>query len=64
MTTGTSLEIQIEQLRKKMYHAYENNESYDHIIKISQKLDDLLNKLDNLKKTHKLNEKSGGRLYR
>ncbi|OZU89421.1 hypothetical protein CIL03_06835 [Virgibacillus indicus] len=52
MASRTSLEIQIEQLRKKMYKAYEANESYDYIIKISQELDTLLNKLDNLEKPY------------
>ncbi|RDW15329.1 hypothetical protein CWR48_19415 [Oceanobacillus arenosus] len=43
-----TLELQIEQLRSKMYHAFEKGEHYDQIITISEELDELLNKLENL----------------
>ncbi|WP_249869550.1 aspartyl-phosphate phosphatase Spo0E family protein [Oceanobacillus saliphilus] len=46
MAPRKSLEVQVEQLRNKMYEAYKNNESYDRIIKISQELDRLLNRLE------------------
>ncbi|SDJ10296.1 Spo0E like sporulation regulatory protein [Salimicrobium halophilum] len=37
---------EIEKVRKKMFQAYERNESYDHLVKISQRLDTLLNKFE------------------
>ncbi|MHA6250315.1 Spo0E family sporulation regulatory protein-aspartic acid phosphatase [Oceanobacillus sp. CAU 1775] len=57
MDQRNELEIQIEQLRKKMYEAYESRADYDIIVEISTKLDHLLNKLDKQKKTEM------GRLY-
>ncbi|WP_405098057.1 Spo0E family sporulation regulatory protein-aspartic acid phosphatase [Oceanobacillus sp. FSL H7-0719] len=40
------LEIQIEQLRTKMHHAYENSAGYDQLMDISTQLDKLLNELE------------------
>ena len=40
------LEIQIEQLRVKMYRAYEQNAGYKKILEMSQQLDQLLNELE------------------
>jgi sulfur transfer protein SufE len=44
------LEFQIEQIRTKMYWAFNENNNYDHVIKLSQDLDQLLNQLDKLNK--------------
>ncbi|UOQ42972.1 aspartyl-phosphate phosphatase Spo0E family protein [Halobacillus salinarum] len=44
----TCLEKQIEKTRIKMYEAYNNAEQYDVVLKISQELDGLLNRLQNL----------------
>ncbi|PAV28455.1 hypothetical protein CIL05_16075 [Virgibacillus profundi] len=48
MGPENTLENQIEQLRNKMYKAFEDKGDYDDIIKISQKLDGLLNQLEYL----------------
>ena len=40
------LEIQIEQLRLKMYRAYEQHAGYENIVEMSQQLDQLLNELE------------------
>ncbi|MEC5425115.1 aspartyl-phosphate phosphatase Spo0E family protein [Virgibacillus sp. C22-A2] len=48
MSIKKSIENQIEQLRHKMYQAYQNEESYNDLIHISQKLDVLLNELEHL----------------
>ncbi|MBP2078667.1 aspartyl-phosphate phosphatase Spo0E family protein [Oceanobacillus polygoni] len=50
MDNRRQLELRIEQLRVKMYHAFESNLNYDKVIEISQELDILLNKLENLEK--------------
>ncbi|MFG6147695.1 Spo0E family sporulation regulatory protein-aspartic acid phosphatase [Halobacillus sp. B23F22_1] len=41
----SSLDIQIEKLRTKMYEAYRSNKPYKEILEISQQLDKLLNQL-------------------
>lgn len=51
MDHRNKIEIQIEQLRKKMYEAYENRADYDILVETSEKLDQLLNELE----THKKN---------
>ncbi|WP_035541716.1 aspartyl-phosphate phosphatase Spo0E family protein [Halobacillus sp. BBL2006] len=39
------LETQIEILRERMYKAYDNGNSYENIVRLSQRLDFLLNQL-------------------
>lgn len=51
MDHRNKIEIQIEQLRKKMYEAYENRADYDILVETSKKLDQLLNELEIQKKT-------------
>ena len=50
MAHRLKLEVQIEQLRTTMYQAYKNSASYDKMIDISQRLDQLLNDLEILKR--------------
>ncbi|MCP3027739.1 aspartyl-phosphate phosphatase Spo0E family protein [Halobacillus sp. A5] len=45
MKEEETLEQQIEKLREKMYNAYCDNKEYKEILRISQELDKLLNKL-------------------
>ncbi|WP_242520167.1 aspartyl-phosphate phosphatase Spo0E family protein [Halobacillus kuroshimensis] len=40
----------IEGVRAKMYEAYEDGRSYEELLKISQELDDLLNRLEQITK--------------
>ncbi|MFQ3545201.1 aspartyl-phosphate phosphatase Spo0E family protein [Halobacillus rhizosphaerae] len=40
------LEQKIEDIRQKMYEVYNHANDYEEVIRISQKLDNLLNKLD------------------
>lgn len=42
-TTKTSIKEEIEELRMEMYKAYERLEPYEEILRISQKLDILIN---------------------
>lgn len=58
MDPEAQLEIQIEQVRNSMYLAYKSNATYDEILKISQKLDQLLNDLESLKKQAQLMTKT------
>ncbi|WP_339230877.1 aspartyl-phosphate phosphatase Spo0E family protein [Oceanobacillus sp. FSL K6-2867] len=51
MENREKLELRIEQLRARMYHAIEGNSNYDKVIEISQELDTLLNELENLEKS-------------
>lgn len=53
MDCREKLEIRIEQLRTEMYLAFERKDQYDRVIKISQELDSLLNKLEKLKNDYK-----------
>ncbi|WP_242985907.1 aspartyl-phosphate phosphatase Spo0E family protein [Oceanobacillus zhaokaii] len=46
--TRQTIELQIERLRSRMYHAFEKGEHYDQVVAISKELDGLLNKLENL----------------
>ncbi|WP_281243738.1 Spo0E family sporulation regulatory protein-aspartic acid phosphatase [Virgibacillus subterraneus] len=39
------MKLEIEKLRHEMYHAYETHQEYKILVSISQKLDNLLNKL-------------------
>ncbi|GAB3053683.1 Spo0E family sporulation regulatory protein-aspartic acid phosphatase [Virgibacillus ainsalahensis] len=48
MDQRAQLETKIEQLRSKMYKAFETNANNEEVIHISQELDRLLNKLDKL----------------
>lgn len=48
MTTVDCLHKQIEAVRSEMYEAYNNSVEYSELVKISQKLDRLLNQLDKL----------------
>ncbi len=41
----SSLEKRIEEVRVSMYEAYAQDLSYENVLKISQELDHLLNKL-------------------
>ncbi|TQS75772.1 aspartyl-phosphate phosphatase Spo0E family protein [Ornithinibacillus gellani] len=50
MDLQAQLEHKIEQLREKMYEAYQNHESSDVVLEISKELDVLLNKLDAINK--------------
>ncbi len=43
------LEFQIELQRSKMYQAFKERVSFEEVIKISQDLDHLLNKLEKIK---------------
>ncbi|MCA1022388.1 aspartyl-phosphate phosphatase Spo0E family protein [Halobacillus litoralis] len=46
----SNLNEKIESVRTKMYEAYENGRSYEELLKISQELDDLLNRLEEINK--------------
>lgn len=46
MLTDRKLVKEIEGLRSEMYHAQEREDHYDEILRISQKLDEALNKLE------------------
>ncbi|MCM3398128.1 aspartyl-phosphate phosphatase Spo0E family protein [Oceanobacillus profundus] len=50
MENRKQLELRIEQLRVKMYHASKDNLNDNKVIEISQELDALLNELDKLEK--------------
>ncbi|MCA0970218.1 aspartyl-phosphate phosphatase Spo0E family protein [Halobacillus litoralis] len=43
--THVSLEKEIEDIRSEMYHAHLNDHKYEDVLKISQKLDQALNRL-------------------
>lgn len=43
------LEFQIELQRSKMYQAFKERDSFEKVIKISQDLDHLMNKLEKIK---------------
>jgi len=45
-----NLEFQIEEQRSRMYEAFRENSNHDDIIRLSQDLDRLLNKLEKMKK--------------
>ncbi|WP_337249656.1 aspartyl-phosphate phosphatase Spo0E family protein [Virgibacillus halodenitrificans] len=49
MNTLPDLYKKIEETREKMYQAYKNDPQSPEVLAISQKLDDLLNKLERLK---------------
>ncbi|RDY72768.1 Spo0E family sporulation regulatory protein-aspartic acid phosphatase [Halobacillus sp. SY10] len=44
------LEQQIEELRTRMYEIYNNNPTDDELLRISQELDDLLNRFSEQRK--------------
>ncbi|WP_081988302.1 aspartyl-phosphate phosphatase Spo0E family protein [Halobacillus sp. BBL2006] len=46
MIDKKGLELQIEEVREKMYEAYQSPNNYTEVLRISQELDDLLNKLN------------------
>ncbi|WP_143414458.1 aspartyl-phosphate phosphatase Spo0E family protein [Halobacillus massiliensis] len=50
MSDIANVEAKIEELRMKMYEAYNQGMEYEEVIKISQELDHLLNQLDSMKK--------------
>jgi hypothetical protein len=52
MSVGSikNLEFQIEEQRSRMYEAFRENSNHDDIIRLSQDLDRLLNKLEKMKK--------------
>ena len=50
MKVDERLEKQIEDLRTEMYEAQEKFTHYEEVVKISQKLDVVLNKLDGIDK--------------
>ncbi|MGI8314587.1 Spo0E family sporulation regulatory protein-aspartic acid phosphatase [Halobacillus mangrovi] len=45
MNNQSPLEKNIECTRGKMYEAYKNNSDYEEVLRLSQKLDQLLNQL-------------------
>jgi hypothetical protein len=46
MSNRDILRKQIEEKRQKMYDAYLNESNYNNVVKISQELDALLNRLN------------------
>ncbi|WP_431803464.1 Spo0E family sporulation regulatory protein-aspartic acid phosphatase [Halobacillus andaensis] len=48
MSNRDVLRKQIEEKRQKMYDAYLNGSNYNNVVKISQELDALLNRLNNV----------------
>ncbi|SFK49219.1 Spo0E like sporulation regulatory protein [Halobacillus dabanensis] len=46
MSNPDVLKKQIEDKRQKMYDAYLNGSNYNYVVKLSQELDDLLNRLN------------------
>ncbi|MFA1819716.1 aspartyl-phosphate phosphatase Spo0E family protein [Virgibacillus oceani] len=50
MDNRKRLEFQIEEQRNKMYQASGKQNNYEQVMNISQHLDQLLNKLEKLKK--------------
>ncbi|MBH0231483.1 aspartyl-phosphate phosphatase Spo0E family protein [Halobacillus sp. KCTC 3957] len=44
------LELQIESVRSQMYEAYKQENAYEQALKLSQKLDELLNEFEGLTK--------------
>ncbi|ARI77814.1 aspartyl-phosphate phosphatase Spo0E family protein [Halobacillus mangrovi] len=46
MNDKKGLELQIEEVREKMYEAYNVPNNYSEVLRISQQLDQLLNKLN------------------
>lgn len=46
MSNRDILKKQIEEKRQKMYDAYLNGSNYNNVVKISQELDALLNRLN------------------
>nr|WP_223280666.1 aspartyl-phosphate phosphatase Spo0E family protein [Virgibacillus halodenitrificans] len=50
MNTLHDLYKEIEETRQKMYEAYKNDPQNPEVLAISQTLDDLLNKLERLKR--------------
>ncbi|UOQ44127.1 aspartyl-phosphate phosphatase Spo0E family protein [Halobacillus salinarum] len=43
MTDTRTLENEVEEIRWKMYEAYQSSKNYEEILKVSQQLDHLLN---------------------
>ncbi|TGB04420.1 aspartyl-phosphate phosphatase Spo0E family protein [Halobacillus salinus] len=50
MIAELRLEEEIEDLRSEMYHALEQEDRYEKILRISQKLDRALNELEKIEK--------------
>ncbi|MCG1027592.1 Spo0E family sporulation regulatory protein-aspartic acid phosphatase [Virgibacillus halodenitrificans] len=48
MPTKKEIEIKVEHVRNKMYHAYKKEQKYEDILILSKKLDELLNQLDKM----------------
>lgn len=46
MNDKKGLELKIEEVREKMYEAYHVPNNYSEVLKISQELDQLMNKLN------------------
>ncbi|MGP4061486.1 aspartyl-phosphate phosphatase Spo0E family protein [Halobacillus sp. H74] len=48
MSNHDFLKKQIEEKRQKMYDAYLNGSDYNNVVKLSQELDSLLNRLSSV----------------
>ena len=52
MQSVKCLELKIERVRSEMYEAYNQSRDYETLLRISEELDGLLNKLEDLKNRH------------